>query len=103
MTPPVSDGAGDGYAQELEQAHRRGVFAAAAGLRDAALGPIRLAGPAVPAFAEAAVSSATPYLRAPLLARISAALLLHPSAGDESGRCRTCETAAPCPTARVLR
>jgi hypothetical protein len=88
-------------AHDFEQAHRHSVGAAAAGLRDAALGAVRLAGTAVPLLAEAAVCSATPFLRAPLLARISAALLLHASGPD--GRCPTCGVAAPCPTAHTLR
>ena len=90
-------------AADLESAHRRGVGAAVAGLRDAGLGPLRLSGPAVPVLAEAAVTSATPFLRAPLRARISAGLLLHPVAGDEAGACPTCGVLAPCPTAEVLR
>ncbi len=87
-------------AQDLEQAHRDGVGAGMAGLQDPALGSRRLCGPAVPALAEAAVSSATPFLRAPLLGRISAALLLH-AAPD--GWCPTCVVAAPCPTVQALR
>lgn len=90
-------------ASALEQAHRYGVGAAEAGLRDPALGALRLAGPAVATLADAAVTSATPFLRAPLLARISAALLLHPPAGDDGGRCPTCELPAPCPTSVALR
>ena len=88
--------------RELEQAHRYGVSAATAGLSDAGLGAGRLAGPQVPVLAEAAVSSATPFLRAPLLARISGALLLHPVAGDEHGACPTCGVVAPCDTASRL-
>ena len=64
--------------EQLETAHRFGVLAAMAGLQDAALEEIRLTGPDVPRLADAAVSSATPFVRAPLLARISRALLLHP-------------------------
>ena len=71
-----------------------------AGLQDPALGARRLSGPGVPALAEAAVSSATPFLRAPLLGRISAALRLHAAV---DGRCPACRVAAPCPTVRVLR
>jgi hypothetical protein len=88
---------------DLEQAHRYGVSAAVAGLSDAGLGGSRLTGPLVPVLAEAAVTSATPFLRAPLLARISGALRLHPVAGTESGLCPTCGVSAPCPTARELR
>jgi beta-glucosidase/6-phospho-beta-glucosidase/beta-galactosidase len=90
-------------ARELQQAHRRGVGAAVEGLRDAALGPVRLAGPAVPQLAAAAVSSATPFLRAPLLNRVSAALRLHPPGGDGDGLCLSCGTVAPCETAKILR
>jgi len=87
-------------AHELEEAHRAGVGAGIAGLQDPGLGRCRLRGPGVPALAEAAVSSATPFLRAPLLGRISAALLLHSA---QVGRCPTCAVPAPCPTAQVLR
>ena len=87
----------------LEQAHRYGVGAAIAGLSDAGLGAFRLTGPQVPLLAEAAVTSATPFLRAPLLARISGGLRLHPVAGDASGTCPTCSVPAPCPTAEELR
>jgi len=90
-------------AADLEQAHDYGVGAASAGLQDAALGALRLTGSAVGQLADAAVTSATPFLRAPLLGRISAALLLHPPAGDGAGTCPTCATAAPCDTARALR
>ena len=90
-------------ALDLERAHRSGVAAAVAGLSDAGLGRNRLAGPLVPALAEAAVTSATPFLRAPLLARISGALRLHPVAGTGDGRCPTCGVPAPCPTAQILR
>jgi hypothetical protein len=91
------------HVEDLERAHARGVGAAIAGLQDAALGGRRLTGPAVPTLAEAAVSSATPYLRAPLLARISAGLVLHPPAGNEHGECATCGTPAPCMTAKALK
>ena len=87
-------------AHELEDAHRAGVGAGIAGLQDPGLGRARLRGPGVPALAEAAVSSATPFLRAPLLGRISAALRLHQA---EAGRCATCGEPAPCATARALR
>jgi hypothetical protein len=87
-------------AQDLERAHRDAVRAGVAGLQDPALGAQRLRGPAVPALAEAAVSSATPFLRAPLLARISVALLLHTA---PEGNCRSCLVQAPCPTMRALR
>ncbi len=88
---------------DLERAHGYGVGAATAGLRDAGLGALRLSGESVPLLAEAAVSSATPYLRAPLLGRISAALLVHPPTGSEDGTCPTCKVTAPCETATVLR
>lgn len=94
---------GAGLSVDLERAHARGVDAAVAGLQDAGLGRLRLTGSAVPSLADSAVSSATPFLRAPLLARISAALVLHPPAGDVDGACRTCDVPAPCPTAEVLR
>ena len=86
----------------FERAHASGVGAAMAGMQDPALGGLRLTGAGVRTLAEAAVSSATPFLRAPLHARISGALLLHPPAGDETGRCATCGTAAPCATAKAL-
>ena len=89
-------------AQELEIAHRQAVIAAQAGLCDAALADIRLTGPAVHLLAEAAVSSATPFVRAPLLGRISGVQRLHPALGDEKGKCPVCDTAAPCQTAREL-
>ncbi|TFV88089.1 hypothetical protein E4P40_10705 [Blastococcus sp. CT_GayMR20] len=89
--------------EDLERAHGYGVDAALAGLQDPALGRLRLTGPGVLQLAEAAVTSATPFLRAPLLGRISAAMLLHPPTGDGEERCPTCRTEAPCPTARTLR
>jgi hypothetical protein len=87
---------------ELEAAHRRAVAAASTGLQDSHLGGLRLTGTGVPVLAETAVTSATPYLRAPLLGRMSAALLLHPPGGDPGALCPTCGTAVPCATARVL-
>jgi hypothetical protein len=89
--------------RDLERAHERGVGAAVAGLCDPGLGALRLTGAVVPVLAQAAVTSATPFLRAPLLARISAALLLHPPAGDEEESCPTCLQEAPCATAQALR
>jgi len=94
--------AAPGLAAHLRQAHRTAVAAATAGLQDAALGTGRLTGPGVAVLADAAVSSATPFLRAPLLTRISGALLLHPVAGDAGGACPTCAVPAPCPTAEAL-
>jgi hypothetical protein len=88
---------------DLEQAHRRGVAAAEEGLSDAALGATRLDGTAVSLLAEAAISSASPFLRAPLLSRISSVLRLHPPAGAEDGRCPACGTAAPCVTAQAVQ
>ena len=88
--------------EELEQAHGHAVRAAVAGLCDPGLGASRLAGPGVPVLAEAAVTSATPYLRVPMLSRISAGLRLHPPGGDPGDVCPTCGTAVPCETARVL-
>jgi hypothetical protein len=90
-------------ARDLETAHGRGVGAAIAGMQDPALGGVRLAGPAVAALADAAVTSATPFLRAPLLARLSHVLVLHPPAGDETGQCATCGISAPCPTAQAVQ
>jgi hypothetical protein len=87
---------------ELEHAHRQGVVAAGHGLQDAALGRLRLTGPGVAVLAEAAVSSATPFLRAPLLCRIFNALRIHPVRGDDQGRCPTCRVPAPCQTALEL-
>ncbi|MEO6502036.1 MAG: hypothetical protein ABIQ09_09010 [Jatrophihabitantaceae bacterium] len=87
---------------ELEFAHRQGVIAAGHGLQDAALGALRLTGPGVSLLAEAAVSSATPFLRAPLLSRIFNALRMHPTQGDGEGQCPTCQVPAPCQTAQEL-
>jgi hypothetical protein len=87
---------------DLEQAHHRAVLAAVAGLSDFALGPLRLGGNGVPVLAEAAISSATPFLRAPLLARISAALRLHGASAEPGETCAVCGTPAPCATSRVL-
>jgi hypothetical protein len=87
---------------ELEAAHRQAVLAAGHGLQDAGLGPLRLTGAGVPLLAEAAVSSATPFLRAPLLSRIFKALRIHPVSGDADGQCPTCQVPAPCATAREL-
>jgi hypothetical protein len=89
------------FAEELESAHRRGVRAAAAGLQDAALGAGRLTGDGVPALAEAAVTSATPFLRAPLLSRIGRVAKLHPPRST-SGTCPTCGVPAPCATVQAL-
>lgn len=103
MTAPTSVPTPTVAVRDLEQAHRNGVGAAVAGLCDPGLGGYRLTGPLVPVLAEAAVTSATPFLRAPLLARISRAMLLHPVAGDDTGGCPTCRQDAPCPTARALQ
>ena len=86
-------------ARDLDEAHAKAAGAAAAGLADAALGPLRLSGPGVDELAEAAVSSATPFLRAPLMARLHAAGLLH---SDADGMCPSCGVPAPCPTALAL-
>ena len=91
------------FGRELETAHRLGVTAAVAGVRDAALGSLRLTGPGVPTLAEAAVTSATPFLRAPLLARLSDVRRLHPTTGDDDGSCPSCAMSAPCPTAQAVR
>jgi hypothetical protein len=87
---------------ELEHAHRQGVTAAGHGLQDPALGALRLTGTGVGLLAEAAVSSATPFLRAPLLSRIFNALRIHPVQGDDGGDCPTCKVPAPCQTAQEL-
>jgi hypothetical protein len=89
-------------ADDLERAHARAASAAAAGLADAALGPLRLSGSGVRSLAEAAVSSATPFLRAPLLARLSAITALHPTDAEVCATCPECRTPTPCPTARAL-
>ena len=86
-------------AAELEQAHGYGVGAASAGLQDPGLGPVRLTGSAVPVLAEAAVTSATPFLRAPLLSRLHRVRRLHPVSVAE---CPSCRVPAPCPTAQEL-
>jgi len=88
--------------EDLEQAHMYAVGAAAAGLQDAGLGALRLTGSAVPLLADAAVTSATPFLRAPLLARLSRVRLLHPTT-SATDRCPTCDVPAPCPTAREVQ
>lgn len=103
MTSTVDRPAATELTVELEVAHGYGVGAATAGLQDAALGSLRLAGPAVRTLAEAAVSSATPFLRAPLLGRMSAAGRLHPRSGDDTGLCPSCRSTAPCATARELQ
>jgi len=96
-------GTGSTTSASLEEAHLRGVSAAAAGLQDAALGGRRLTGPGVLELADAAVTSATPFLRAPLLARMSQVLLLHRPPADAGAVCSICHTAAPCETYRMLQ
>lgn len=91
------------WAQDLDHAHRSGVQAAIAGLQDPGLGAVRLTGTAVSCLAEAAISSATPFLRAPLLSRLSGVLRLHPPAGHGDGSCLTCRMPAPCPTAAEVQ
>jgi beta-glucosidase/6-phospho-beta-glucosidase/beta-galactosidase/glycosyltransferase involved in cell wall biosynthesis len=88
-----------GLPADLENAHAPAAAAAAAGLQDAALGRHRLTGRAVEQLAHAAVTSATPFVRAPLLARLSVVARLHPPTGDEGGLCPTCGKPAPCATA----
>jgi hypothetical protein len=78
------------------------VDAASAGLADAALGPLRLTGAGVGELAEAAVSSATPFVRAPLLSRLQAAAALHPQPADGAVTCPSCGVPTPCPTALAL-
>ncbi|MDP9433501.1 MAG: hypothetical protein M3P91_12575 [Actinomycetota bacterium] len=99
----------DGWYGRTEAAHSYAVRAATEGLSDAALGGHRLHGSGVPLLAEAAVSSATAFLRAPLLAAVAEALALHTpesQSGDGGGTvaasCPTCGTASPCDTARAL-
>jgi hypothetical protein len=94
---------GESMSLSLEQAHRRGVAAAASGLQDAALGGRRLTGPGVLDLADAAVTSATPFLRAPLLARMSQVLLLHRPPVETGAPCPVCHTQAPCQTYRTLQ
>ncbi len=90
-------------AHDLEEAHRYAVGAARAGLQDAGLGPVRLTGTAVPVLADAAVTSATPFVRAPLLARLSRVRQLHsPRAATDPDLCPTCRVPAPCPTTKEL-
>jgi hypothetical protein len=101
VAPPLPPAPTPARAQ-LEQAHARAVRAAVSGMSDAALGRLRLAGSGVPRLAEAAVTSATPYLRAPILSRVSAALRLHPPGGETDECCPTCGTVVPCETARAL-
>ena len=90
-------------AMELDHAHDNGVQAAVAGLQDPGLGAARLTGSAVPTLAEAAISSATPFLRAPLLSRLSGAMRLHPPAVGAYRRCPTCQEPTPCRTAKELQ
>ena len=89
-------------AADLERAHVLAVAAASAGLRDAGLGPVRLSGTAVPVLADAAVTSATPFLRAPLLSRLSRVKQLH-TAVRAGEACPTCHVPAPCPTATEVQ
>lgn len=84
-----------------EDAHRDAVNAASEGLADAGLGERRLAGDLVRELADAAVTSATPFLRAPLLAAMHEALVLHQADG-EPATCTTCGTEFPCETVRAL-
>jgi glycosyltransferase involved in cell wall biosynthesis len=95
-----------GMLADLAEAHRLSVRAATEGVQDPSLGSRRLGGDAVPAVAEAAVVSATPYLRAPLLTRMSAATRLHPQSVGSDGQpalCPTCLVPVPCPTAQALQ
>ncbi len=87
------------WLHEAELAHHAAVMAAAEGLTDAGLGEHRVAGEVVGELAEAAVSSATPFLRAPLLGAISEALVLHQAHDDV---CTTCGTDFPCATVAAL-
>jgi hypothetical protein len=87
---------------DLDNAHRHGVAAAANGLQDPALGRRRLTGPAVDELAEAAVTSATPFLRAPLLSRLAAVRTLHHPTTQHPSTCPTCKVPVPCPTTTRL-
>jgi hypothetical protein len=87
-------------ARDLEDAHRFGVGAAIAGMQDPALGGTRLTGEGVPVLADAAVTSATPFLRAPLLSRLWEARRLHDP--DPGGQCPSCGGPSPCPTLQAL-
>lgn len=87
----------------LDVAHARGVQAAIAGLSDAGLGEHRLEHQRVDLLADAAVTSATPYLRAPLLARLSAVLRLHSVDAEPGEPCTTCGAPSPCPTVEAVR
>lgn len=89
-------------AQQFSEAHIRAVAAASAGMRDASLGSMRLSGN-IEMLADAAVSSATPFLRAPLLHQLGRARRLHPYRGDASGSCPSCGVTSPCPTAQELQ
>lgn len=91
------------WARDLDDAHQYAVQAATAGLQDPGLGAIRLTGTAVTTLAEAAISSATPFLRAPLLSRLSGVSRLHPQSGIGEGTCPTCDVPAPCITATELQ
>lgn len=84
----------------LETAHRLAVQAATNGLQDPGLGAGRLTGDGIAALAEAAVSSATPFVRAPLLGRLADVLDLHPPEGGPDRACPSCRVAAPCATAQ---
>lgn len=86
-------------AHDLDDAHQLGVAAAANGLQDAALGRQRLTGAGVEQLAAAAVASATPFVRAPLMSRMWDVRRLHPRVGTT---CPTCGTATPCATAEAL-
>ena len=94
---------------DLDGAHRLSVRAATEGVKDPSHRNRRLGVGGVPlaveAEAEAAVASATPYLRAPLLSRMGAATRLHPaSVGDgKLVLCPTCHVPGPCPTAQILQ
>ncbi len=89
-------------AGDLDEAHAKAVGAAAAGLADPALGPLRLSGAGVVELADAAVSSATPFVRAPLISRLQAVRTLHPGPDDGATRCSSCRVPTPCPTAIAL-
>lgn len=89
------------WVRAADEAHRDAVVAAAEGLSDAGLGERRLSGEIVTDLADAAVTSATPFLRAPLLAAMHEALFLHQADGEPES-CTTCGTSYPCATVSAL-
>jgi hypothetical protein len=89
--------------RDLDRAHGFGVSAAEAGLQDPGLGVMRLTGRNVHSLADAAVTSATPFLRAPLLSRLAGVRRLHSAASADGAECPSCRVPVPCPTAQELQ